>query len=137
MDAKIIAWLCGGMLALAGCAEEATLKKGCWELSLDQKSGGIDIRKDSLWVFDDLYAAYKLSDSTITTLDYEDCAVSVKEIADAFGKGFKYEISYTDEMLPALVQAFYVYPDKDYILTEYLVVAFLPSFLQQHSYPFP
>lgn len=119
MDAKIIAWLCGGMLALAGCAEEATLKKGCWELSLDQKSGGIDIRKDSLCVFDDLYAAYKLSDSTITTLDYEDCAVSVEEITDAFGKGFRYEVSYTDEMLPALVQSFYVYPDKDYILTDF------------------
>lgn len=119
MDGKILAWLCGGMLALTGCAEETTLTNGCWELSLDERSGGIDIRKDSLCVFDDLYAAYKLSDSTITTLDYEDCAVSVKEIADVFGKGFRYEVSYTDEMLPALVQSFYVYPDKDYILTEF------------------
>lgn len=114
-----MAWLCGGMLALTGCAEETTLINGCWELSLDQKSGGIDIRKDSLCVFDDLYAAYKLSDSTITTLDYEDCSVSVEEITDAFGKGFRYEVSYTDEMLPALVQTFYVYPDKDYILTDF------------------
>lgn len=119
MDGKILAWLCGGMLALTGCAEETTLTNGCWELSLDERSGGIDIRKDSLCVFDDLYAAYKLSDSTITTLDYEDCSVSVEEIADVFGKGFRYEVSYTDEMLPALVQSFYVYPDKDYILTEF------------------
>ncbi|MBR4929313.1 MAG: hypothetical protein IKZ00_00770, partial [Bacteroidaceae bacterium] len=93
MDGKIMVWLCDGMLALAGCAEETTLINGCWELSLDERSGGIDIRKDSLCVFDDLYAAYKLSDSTITTLDYEDCSVSVEEIADVFGKGFRYEVS--------------------------------------------
>lgn len=119
MSGKIIAWLCGGMLALAGCAEETTLVNGSWELSLDKKSGGIDISKDSLCVFDDLYAAYKLSDSIITTFDYEDCSVSVKEIADVFGKGFRYEVSYTDELLPSLVQSFYVYPDKDYILTDF------------------
>lgn len=106
-------------MALAGCAEETTLVNGSWELSLDKKSGGIDISKDSLCVFDDLYAAYKLSDSIITTFDYEDCSVSVKEIADVFGKGFRYEVSYTDELLPSLVQSFYVYPDKDYILTDF------------------
>lgn len=105
--------------AFSGCAEQTTLNAGKWSLAYDDRTNGIDITKDSKLVYDDVYASYKLSDSLVSTRNYAKHTVSTEKVNDAFGEGFHYEVTYTGNNLPVLVQSFYVYPEKDYVLTDF------------------
>ena len=51
------------------------------------------------------YAAYKLADSVVSTRDYAKHHVSTKKINDHFGEGYHYEVTYSGNNLPALVQS--------------------------------
>ena len=48
---------------------------------------------------------------------------SVRKVSDSFGKGHIYKVEYTDKELPKLTQYFYLYPGKEYILTDFTVEA--------------
>lgn len=104
---------------LSGCAEQTTLNAGKWSLAYDIRANGIDITKGSKLVYDNVYASYKLSDSLVSTRNYAKHVVSTEKISDNFGEGYHYEVTYTDDNLPVLVQSFYIYPEKDYLLTEF------------------
>ena len=106
-------------LILSGCTENANLNVGEWSLEYDAHANGIDISKGSKLIYDNVYAAYKLADSVVSTRDYAKHHVSTKKINDYFGEGYHYEVTYTGNNLPALVQSFYVYPAKDYVLTDF------------------
>lgn len=103
---------------LSGCMEK-TLEAGAWSLAYDTQSDGIDIRKGSRLIYDDVYASYKLSDSLVSTRDYARHRISQEPVTDGFGTGYRYEITHTAENLPTLVQSFYVYPEKEYVLTDF------------------
>ena len=103
-------------LILSGCTENANLNVGEWSLEYDAHANGIDISKGSKLIYDNVYAAYKLADSVVSTRDYAKHHVSTKKINDHFGEGYHYEVTYTGNNLPVLVQSFYVYPAKDYVL---------------------
>mgnify|MGYP000996274799 FL=1 len=105
-------------LILSGCTENANLNVGEWSLEYDAHANGIDISKGSKLIYDNVYAAYKLADSVVSTRDYAKHHVSTKKI-NYFGEGYHYEVTYTGNNLPALVQSFYVYPAKDYVLTDF------------------
>jgi alpha-galactosidase len=113
----VSAWAVSGCI-LSGCAEK-TLNAGEWSLAYDTEANGIDITKGSKLVYDNLYASYKLSDSLVSTRDYQKHTVSTEKIEDAFGEGYLYKVTYTGNGLPVLVQSFYVYPDKDYVLSDF------------------
>ena len=106
-------------LILSGCTENANLNVGEWSLEYDAHANGIDISKGSKLIYDNVYAAYKLADSVVSTRDYAKHHVSTKKINDHFGEGYHYEVTYTGNNLPVLVQSFYVYPTKDYVLTDF------------------
>ena len=55
----------------------------------------------------------------VTTRDYKKSSSKVTAISDAFGQGSLLQVTYTDSNLPTLVQSFYIYPEKDYLLTEF------------------
>ena len=87
-------------LILSGCTENANLNVGEWSLEYDAHANGIDISKGSKLIYDNVYAAYKLADSVVSTRDYAKHHVSTKKINDHFGEGYHYEVTYTGNNLP-------------------------------------
>lgn len=116
----LAAWAVSGIF-LGGCTQSNCLNAGGWTLDYDEVSDGIDVKKGDKLICDNVYASYKLSDSIVSTRSYGAKSISIENIKDAFGEGFRYKVTYTDDRLPVLVQSFYVYPDKDYILTDFFL----------------
>lgn len=106
---------------LCSCVDSNSLKSGEWTLSYDNTTNGIDIYKGGKPVFDNLYAAYRRGDSIVLSRNYRKASIDITPMKDAFGEGFHYRITYSDKKLPLLVQTFYVYPAKDYILTDFML----------------
>lgn len=114
--------LSGGVLT--GCrAADKELKVGNWCVTYDDAAKGIDIRQGSKLICDDAYATYKLSGKTISSRDYSKHRIKTKKVKDDFGKGFLYQVEYTNDTLPTLVQSFYLYPDSAYLLTDFTLEA--------------
>ncbi len=97
---------------------EKEVKVGGWCIRYDAQGKGVDIRKGTKSICEDLYASYRLSGKDITSRSYARCAVSTEKIRDSFGKGYRYQVTYTDAEYPTLVHSFYLYPEHDYLLTE-------------------
>lgn len=104
---------------LTGCTEKTTLNAGDWSLQYDDQANGIDIQKGATLLWDNVYASYKLADKTVSTRDYARRSFETESINDSFGKGYRYEVTYTDEKLPTLIQSVYLYPEKEYVLTDF------------------
>jgi len=104
-------------LTLTG--NSVTLNSGKWKVSYDETNKGINIEKNNKVFMSSLYASYKVGDKTVTTKDYSHKTIKHESITDKFGKGSVYKITYSQKKLPTLVQVFYVYPGKDYLLTEF------------------
>lgn len=114
-----VAWsLTGGVLTGCGVGTKS-LNAGAWNLSYDEQANGVDIEKGAKLIYDNVYASYKLSDKTVSSRDYSKRTISTEKIKDNFGEGFLYKVVYTQDNLPTLTQTFCVYPDKDYVLTEF------------------
>lgn len=113
-------WTVSGSL-LSGCADPTILEAGKWTLQYDACANGIDIQKDSKLIYDNVYASYKLSDRMVSTRNYTTHRISTEKIRDRFGVGYRYEVTYVDTHLPTVVQSFYVYPEREYILTDFTV----------------
>jgi len=92
---------------------------GKWKISYDETNKGVIVKKDNKVFFSSLYASYKFGSTTVTTKDYTYKTIIRASVSDKFGKGSVYKITFTEKGLPTLVQVFYVYPDKDYLLTEF------------------
>ena len=95
------------------------LYSGKWKISYEETNKGVIIEKNNTIFMSHLYASYKIGDKTITTKDYSRKTIKQTSISDKFGKGFVCKITYTENSLPTLVQVFYIYPVKDYLLTEF------------------
>ncbi|MEL7598960.1 MAG: alpha-galactosidase [Proteiniphilum sp.] len=103
-----------------GCSENKTLTVNDWTVKFDLASNAIDILKDDKVIYDNLYATYKLSDTLITSKTYAKAKIEIKNIKDGFGQGRLYRVIYSSgKDLPGLVHSFYLYPDKDFILTDF------------------
>jgi alpha-galactosidase len=114
--------VCALVIAGSVCAECESGKEinvGPWSLSYDAGTNSIDIHKDTVLIYDNVYAVYKLSDKTIYSRDYSKPEITKEPLLDVFGEGFLYKVVYEANDLPKLTQFFYVYPDKDYILTDF------------------
>lgn len=106
------------VVAFSSCSD-SSISTGKWKASYDLDQKSVNIDKETKPVFNNIYASYKLGGRLITTKDYADNSVEVNNISDKFGKASVLQITYSDNNLPTLVQSFYIYPDKDYILTEF------------------
>lgn len=122
---RIKLYACAVVLSLSGsvftgCSVGSkSLNAGTWHLSYDEQANGVDIEKGAKLIYDNVYASYKLSDKIVSSRDYTKRKISTEEIKDNFGEGFLYKVVYTNDNLPTLTQTFSVYPDKDYVLTEF------------------
>lgn len=107
------------LLLLSACGEKSSFQSGKWTIRYDSGREGISIRKDSSDLFEGLYAAYRLNDKEISTRDYPERSFKRRVIEDDFGVGSAFSVIYTGNGLPKLTQTFYLYSEKDYILTEF------------------
>lgn len=112
------------LVILSGCTMGTeTLSVDNWAITFDPQKGGVILRQDSIILSNGLQASYLWKDRQVSTLDYDHYRVNTSAISDVFGEGSLYQIEYTDETLPTLTHYFYLYPGKDYILTEFTLEA--------------
>lgn len=105
---------------LCGCkVAQKNIKVGEWNIFFSEESGEINISKDSKAIAKGLYASYRLDNKDITTHNYTLHKVKTQKINDAFGNGYIYKVIHTGNDLPQLTQSFYLYPDKEYVLTDF------------------
>ncbi len=90
-----------------------------WEVKYNSNTKGINVVKNKELISENLSASYKLDEKVIFSSEYAKQETRTRKITDSFGKGSLITITYTDKRFPVLTQLFYVYPDKDYILTEF------------------
>ena len=108
--------------ALIGCrSASGSLKVEGWTVTYNQQTNGVDIRKGKSTLWEGVYPSFKMDDELITPDDYATHSVSSQRHEDLFGKGKLYRVTHTGRGLPTLVQSFYVYPKRDFILTEFTI----------------
>lgn len=98
---------------------KTTLTTSKWSLTYDSKSNGVDIKKGKKLIYDDVYASYKFFNDTVCSNAYDAHSVLVTKISDNLGEGYCYQVRYTSYKYPTLVQSFYLYSGKDYVLTDF------------------
>ena len=107
----------------SGCSRSTSecLKVKDWEIIYNSRSGGVDIYKNSLPLCGSVYSSFKYQEKLIKSCDYPNHRISSRKYEDEFGKGYIYQVVCTDSVLPMLVQTFYIYPDYDYVLTDFTI----------------
>ncbi|QHS59675.1 alpha-galactosidase [Chitinophaga agri] len=109
------------MLLLSGVIHAATPVE--WKIIYDKTSKTVRLQNAAGNVDLQLFASYKWNGKLITTKDYASNALAVRQMRNVSGTGALVQVTYTDEQLPTLVQSFYQYTGKDYLLTDFTVVA--------------
>ncbi len=94
-----------------------------WKIVYDKTSKTLRLTRPAGNVNVQLYASYKWNGRLITTKDYARGVLTVRSVNDAFGKGSLLQVTYRDGKLPTLVQSFYQYTGKDYLLTDFTLEA--------------
>jgi len=105
------------LLALCCCNNSEQIA-GKWNLTFNN---GVDITKDSKHICKGLYASFNYCDSVVTSKNYSKHKITTEKINDSFGNGYLYKIVYTNKNIPKLTQNFYIYPERDYLLTDFTV----------------
>lgn len=105
----------------SGCVSVNDFKIGEWQLSYDSEGKGIDIKKGSNLICDNVYASYQLDGKTISTKDYSKRKTVSVLHPDRPGDSSLFQITYTSDTLPTLIQSFYIYQNRDYILTDFIL----------------
>lgn len=117
---KALSICCMLLMLFNGCkTQQSNLTTGKWTLNFNTEKKGINIYKDSILIADALIASYQFENNLVTTRNYPKHTIKTSKINDAFGNGWLYQVTYTGSALPELTHSFYIYPDKDYLLTEF------------------
>ena len=105
-------------IVFVACTKNSVESEG-WKISYDSNTNGVSIEQDSTLLFRDLYVTYLLDGKTISSKNYSKQKFKTSNLDDDFGKGVAFSVTYTEKDLPDLKQSFYIYPGKEYILTEF------------------
>ncbi len=95
---------------------------GNWNLLYRAKERTVTFCHGDKTVLSDVYVQVKCEDGLLTSKDYEQVSFRESAVSDAFGSGKSYVIEYRTSGKPMLRQVFYLYPGRDYFLTEAFVV---------------
>ena len=111
-------------LFISNCASgDKIFSTDVWNITYDDQQGGIALTYKSKNICNGMYASYQWEGKEIKTSDYARHKISTGKVSDSFGKGHIYKVEYTDKELPKLTQYYYLYPGKEYILTDFTVEA--------------
>ncbi|MDR2913386.1 MAG: alpha-galactosidase [Tannerella sp.] len=105
-------------LIVFSCSEYS-IESHEWKIVYNSGNRGVAVEKKSEKLSEDLYASYILDGKMVSTKDYSKVHFDSKNMEDAFGKGTAVIITYEEPKLPVLTQYFFIYPERDYILTEF------------------
>ena len=123
MKNTILLIIIGGILFFLLACSASETKTGKWNITYNSQTKGIRIEQDSKILCTGLFASYQWNGQTISTKDYPARKQKTASLNDSFGKGSTFTVTYSGANLPKLVQTFYVYPEKEYILTEFTLEA--------------
>ncbi|WP_240619183.1 alpha-galactosidase [Chitinophaga costaii] len=116
---KSILQLTSAVALLLGAQAAKAAAPGPWKISYDKASKSVQITRAAGSVHIQLYATYKWDGRLVTTREYAGSTLLQKPVRDAFGKGTLVQVIFRDDQLPTLVQSFYQYAGKDYVLTDF------------------
>ncbi|MDR0698943.1 MAG: alpha-galactosidase [Tannerella sp.] len=114
---RLSVFLAGIFIAFS-CSENSIESYG-WKIGYDSEGKGVTIERASKRVCEHLYASFMLNGKNFSTKEYADVQCKTESITDEFGTGKAFVLTYKNHGLPVLEQSFYIYPDKDYLLTEF------------------
>ena len=82
------------------------------------QKGLVEIYKGSNKIIEGAYSEIRSNDILYKSSSYKNIRYRQAVFADALGKGTRHEFELTDKALPTMLQVFYTYANKDYILAE-------------------
>lgn len=97
------------------------ISMGKWDVKLDTEKKMVYIGKEFHAKPIPVYASYKLDGKLISTKDYADCTSKINKSKNPCGTCAALTITFTDKNLPTLVQSFYIYPERNFILTDFTI----------------
>ena len=109
--------------SLVACCNSNSLTEGKWSISFDENAAAIDVRQGENLLANDLYATYCNGERLVSSREYTHRSFKQSAINDVFGAGKVFSVVYTAQGLPTLTQSFYIYPEADYILTDFTLQA--------------
>lgn len=106
-------------------AADPVIKGGKWTIAYNRDSKTVDYMHDGQTILKGVFVKVKSKNEFLQSTDYDTVVFSKEKISDLFGKGEKHTITYSGlKGQPDIQQVFYLYPKKDYFLTEaYLISA--------------
>ena len=113
----------GGIWLLLSFCNAPEMKSGKWNIAYNPQTKGIRIEQNSAIICTGLYASYQWNGQTVSTKDYPARKQKTAPFNDLIGKGYTFTVTYTGANLPKLVQTFYIYSGKEFILTEFTLEA--------------
>jgi alpha-galactosidase len=116
-----ISLLSAGLIILfSSFSGKDTYSFGNWKLSVNTKNKTVNLKKNNLVVLDNLSAAYKLGEKSISTKDYSISSILKTEEKSKTGEKTEIiSIVYNSEKLPTLIQKFYLPAGNDFVLTDF------------------
>lgn len=120
--------LAGTIVSAAGMlhgAEEFTYGK--WSIRHDSSTHMTDFLKNGKEVLKDVAVQFKAGNEVMTTDRYDNVSYVTTDFSDEISSGKKYTVRYSSTnptaSTPVVEQNFYLYPDKDFFLTEVILTA--------------
>jgi alpha-galactosidase len=90
-------------------------------LELDQNQGTFEIYHKNAKIVSKAAAEIKNGETLLRSTAYTGRKYERQNIDDAFGKGVKHVLTSSREGFPQMMQVFYTYKDRDFVLTEVLI----------------
>jgi alpha-galactosidase len=115
-----LAWLFSIQLIFSETTPQtnvSVLESGQWRIEYDLTSGLADISFGGKLLIAHAYAEVRLPES-VTSRDYKFHRVTSKRIHDRFGRGIKYTVESFNGDEEKMIQTFWLYEDRDYLLAD-------------------
>lgn len=117
----VLSFMC--MISAHAFSLNQEMKYGKWSIVYNETTKMSDFIKDGKVVLADVCVKAKADGSILSSTDYTQVAFSNSTVTNELGDAQKYTIVYTKAGKPTIRQIFYLYPDKDYFLTEVLLAS--------------
>lgn len=105
-------------------ADQQVINSGNWKIVYSSDTKTCDFIHKEKTVLSGVFVQAKDKDKLLRSSDYGEPTLSQATVDDVFGEGQKYTLTYSgQDGQPSLQQLFYLYPEKDYFLTEAFIVA--------------
>ncbi len=117
---KQLTLVCAALLAMAcpSMAQAIQVTHGKWSVTLDDATQMVALTRDGKSVLHDVTARFKFNQNIYQTAGYGTATVAQSDFSNAVGSGKLVTITYQNGSLPNVEQKFYLFADRDYLLTD-------------------